>query len=992
MGAQARIQAGGLVGSLPGSENLSPASTTHWSAEQSLAATLQMQQMQLAAQHLSSLHLGQAPCDCEACQREAREQLSSEVGHRLALQELQQQQVLLKQQELRLLGMLPPQPQERSSEQSQASLAPPPLPQQPAPTQQQAPFTRSQAAVRDQTQTSSLQMPSSGLHPSMHTPAAMSRSWGGNSSFDLMAAAVGSGFPERRVSGGRDIAIATWRDTQSLSDALPSAPAVGSSGSTPSWRQPALPSAWQGAAGASAARGAPLLRAPQLAEAKEMPQSRWSSAMSAGSTTATLQHSSLAPPQSAQSSELGASASARQLPRSRPELHGVPGSVSWSRSETPPPSSLAFGRLPPTLEHAAQGSAMPGRMDWLQAERDALEGWLATSSTAWEVLERRAQALRQNRERCMELMEHQGVAVQKERHSEEQQLREELHKRRESHLLLQRKARALEEELASTKALLQAKHRREERGGGGGLPPSQGEASPRSPQHLHVPAPAVRSASSSPTSRRRQRSHSASRPSPVSALTAASSVKSRSSRSPVPDRGERRGRSKTDGASLRDVRLSKDHQAESDALSSSSQRDDPVTLRKTSPAKQQHANWDHKYQQLNDERLAAEARLQSDSEAAATRRKNSSEGEVAYGSDARKAREAEAGPLPHARASSRSMVPEEAAALTAAAAAGGVKATLTKKKMSVDLVEVERKHGGLQRQSSSEFSQNDLRTSSRLSSSTQAERPSPVVSSKEEHLALTFTVHLEEMKQSALTAVKQRDLCAHLTKVLGCDLAEVVRLQEEAEADGCCSADMVAVGFPSSGHAARASDKLRRPEVISQLAWGSTRIPEASIRQTMCRHRPSNWLQARQLRSATMRLPDSLQSATEDESTQAVTSDADLSGDLGGRLRGASVHKAPTSVSTTVSSRTTTPLHQGGRTRGDSVTSSSESSATESLGIDHGGDEVRKAMQALRTATSGSNIDKALQPVEEDDGDGSVTVDLGQSEDDAPKGASSRLP
>lgn len=47
----------------------------------------------------------------------------------------------------------------------------------------------------------------------------------------------------------------------------------------------------------------------------------------------------------------------------------------------------------------------PGRLQWLQAERDALEAWLGSSSAAWEVLERRTAALQARRERDLAALE-----------------------------------------------------------------------------------------------------------------------------------------------------------------------------------------------------------------------------------------------------------------------------------------------------------------------------------------------------------------------------------------------------------------------------------------------------------------------------------------------------------------------------------------------------------------------------------------------------------
>eukprot|EP00927_Polykrikos_kofoidii_P035430 TRINITY_DN29990_c0_g1_i1.p1 TRINITY_DN29990_c0_g1~~TRINITY_DN29990_c0_g1_i1.p1 ORF type:complete len:1332 (-),score=237.12 TRINITY_DN29990_c0_g1_i1:429-4424(-) len=98
-----------------------------------------------------------------------------------------------------------------------------------------------------------------------------------------------------------------------------------------------------------------------------------------------------------------------------------------------------------------------------QVVQEELDGWMASSSAAWEVLERRAAALMENRERCLSELDMQVLQLDEEQKSEERQLREELVRCNDRADALQCQADALAEALKVAQAELQEEGQVKER-------------------------------------------------------------------------------------------------------------------------------------------------------------------------------------------------------------------------------------------------------------------------------------------------------------------------------------------------------------------------------------------------------------------------------------------------------------------------------------------------------------------------------------------------
>jgi len=142
--------------------------------------------------------------------------------------------------------------------------------------------------------------------------------------------------------------------------------------------------------------------------------------------------------------------------------------LSVSQSGTPPAPMMppAIGHTSPRFAHqdAPQDAAgMQGRVQWLQAERDALECWLSSSSTAWEILEKRTEALRESRERHLHHLEQHAEELQHARQTEQEQLFQELKQRRQSHERLQEQADELTTALVAAEGQLQQQARQAQR-------------------------------------------------------------------------------------------------------------------------------------------------------------------------------------------------------------------------------------------------------------------------------------------------------------------------------------------------------------------------------------------------------------------------------------------------------------------------------------------------------------------------------------------------
>eukprot|EP00927_Polykrikos_kofoidii_P003892 TRINITY_DN11561_c0_g1_i1.p1 TRINITY_DN11561_c0_g1~~TRINITY_DN11561_c0_g1_i1.p1 ORF type:complete len:970 (+),score=222.04 TRINITY_DN11561_c0_g1_i1:92-3001(+) len=140
-------------------------------------------------------------------------------------------------------------------------------------------------------------------------------------------------------------------------------------------------------------------------------------------------------------------------------------------------------------------------------------------------------------------------------------------------------------------------------------------------------------------------------------------------------------------------------------------------------------------------------------------------------------------------------------------------------------------------------------------------RPSGV---EEEHLAVSFDVHLEEHTLSGFNEAKQRELCSHIAVNLGCDRVEIVNLRS-----GSVVCETHAIGFFHEEHQREAVSKVRRGEAVHENVWGVHSVSEEPACLTKM-HRASPWLESRWPKLKATRSEDCTPSTQMPSSTPAA--------------------------------------------------------------------------------------------------------------------------
>merc|ERR1712232_156874 len=108
---------------------------------------------------------------------------------------------------------------------------------------------------------------------------------------------------------------------------------------------------------------------------------------------------------------------------------------------------------------------------------------------------------------------------------------------------------------------------------------------------------------------------------------------------------------------------------------------------------------------------------------------------------------------------------------------------------------------------------------------------------EEDHLAVSFEMHLKEHSLDAFSEEKKNDFCRHVCDNLECDHVDIEKLNE-----GSVVIYAHAVGFFHEDHRAEAAMQIQRGQAVSEDVWGQHLIPRPP-EHTTGKHRASHWLQ-----------------------------------------------------------------------------------------------------------------------------------------------------